>query len=510
MQVKKQDINVGKAIFEGEIKSGAEGSIIVPDVKPDILKVLQVDAETFLTEKSVDNGKIILKGTVLVDVLYLPETEGERVQCIKGCFEFCETVKRSEFEPGMEIYAGCDVSKVGYKLINSRKIGIESYVVINISVTSNEKIQFIKEILEDSCEIKPGSVSLKEACENKEFSFLVEENLTFPYDDAVEILKTYVTVLENEYRTITGKIVVKGKINTSVLYARENDCYEHYSFEIPFTEVFDWSDVEEDSECDITFSVLKSEFKLIESAQNNEKSLTSHIEVQAFVRQERCTNIEYINDCYFTDCDCNFDYVEIECEEILDKPNFSGVLKQAIEKSEKMPEISSVYTTVAKPYITSTEIQNGKIAVFGRATVYVLYTSEDPKIPLSSITEDIPFSYMIDCSNATRESEVLLSVECEHISCTLNDRNSVEIRCGIGIKGKVIKKTNISLLSEINVVEHFEKDKSLTIYFVKSGDTLWDIGKRYRVKCDDILIRNQLEDDTSIKNGQKIIIPLSK
>ena len=70
MQIKKQEINVGKAVFEGEIKSGAEGSIIVPDVKPDILKVLQVDADTFLTEKTIDNGKLILKGQLSFSVIW--------------------------------------------------------------------------------------------------------------------------------------------------------------------------------------------------------------------------------------------------------------------------------------------------------------------------------------------------------------------------------------------------------------------------------------------------------
>ena len=161
MQIKKQEINVGKAVFDGEIKSGTEGSIIVPDVKHDILKVLQVDADTFLTEKHIDNGKLILKGQVCVNVLYVPETEGERVQCIKGNFEFCETIKRAEFEQGMEVVAFCDTNKVGYKLINSRKIGIESQIVINVSVNTTDRVCFVSE-MEDPCEIKTDNFCIKE------------------------------------------------------------------------------------------------------------------------------------------------------------------------------------------------------------------------------------------------------------------------------------------------------------------------------------------------------------
>ena len=510
MQVKKQDINIGKAIFEGEIKTGAEGSIIVPDVKPDILKVLQVDAEAFLTEKSVDDGKIILKGKVYADVLYVPEVEGERVQCIKGCFEFCETVKKSEFEPGMELFASCEVSKVGYKLINSRKIGIESYVSINVSVTSNEKIQYVYEIHNDSCEMKSGTVCIKEACESKEFSFTIDENVTLPCDDAVEILKSNIVILENDYRTITGKVVVKGKINTSLLYVRENCCYEHYDFEIPFTEVIDWDIVEEDSECEILYNVMESEFRIADDMHNGEKGVSSHIVVQVFLRQEKCSNIEYISDCYSTDYNCSFEYAEIVCEEVLERPMLSTIQKQIVEKKEKMPEISGVYTTVAKPHITSTDIQNGKITVIGATTVYVLYTSNDLRFPLSSISEEVPFSYTIDCTKASKDTDVLLNIECEHVSCTLNSANSVEVRCGIGIKGKIVKKSNIKLVSDITILDKHIKDKSMNIYFAKDNDSLWEIGKHYNVKCGDIAACNQLKDDMSIKSGQKIIIPISK
>ena len=509
MQIKKQEINVGKAVFEGEIKSGAEGSIIVPDVKPDILKVLQVDAETFLTEKAIDNGKVILKGQVCVNVLYVPETEGECVQCIKGCFEFCETIKRAEFEPGMDVVAFCDTSKVGYKLINSRKIGIESQIVINVVVNSTERISFVCG-MEDPCEIKTDSICIKEAVENKEITFKIDETVDLPCSDAVEILKSNVTISEKDYRSITDKVILKGKICASLLYVTEHRCYEHFDFEIPFTEVVDYDGIEEECECEITYEILDNEFRLIDSLNENGKSVSVCIRVKANIHREKCSYTEFIKDCYFTDTECDFEYRDVECEEIAKKTMFSAIEKHIIEKNDNLPEISKVYTSVAKPYITSTEVQNGKIAVSGRITVYVLYISEDEKCPVSGITEEVPFSYVIDCAEATRESDVLLNIECEHISCTINSSSCVEIRCGIGIKGKVIKKSKIKMISDIVSRELETKDRAMVIYFVKNKDTLWSIGKNYHVKCRDICECNQLNEGEELKPGQKIVIPVSK
>lgn len=510
MQIKKQEINVGKAVFEGEIKSGAEGSIIVPDIKPDILKVLQVDAESFLTEKTIDNGKLILKGQVCVNVLYVPETEGERVQCIKGCFEFCETVKRAEFEQGMDVTAFCDTSKVGYKLINSRKIGIESQIIINVSVTTTERASFVEGIESECCEIKFDNICIKEADDNKEITFRIDEIVDLPCGDAVEILKSNVTIFEKDYHCITGKVILKGKVCASILYVTEQGCYEHFDFEVPFTEVVDYENIEEECICDIIYEILETTFELSDSVNENKKSVSAGIKVQVNIRREKCANTECIKDCYFTDSECEFEHTELECEEILGRPMFSGVVKQIVEKSESLPEISKVYTSVAKPYITSSDIQNGKIAVSGRIIVYILYISDDEKCPVSGITEEVPFSYMIDCPEASRDTDVLLSIECEHISYTLKSSSSVEIRCGVGIKGKVIKKSKVRVVSNITTKEIEKTDRAMVIYFVKKEDTLWDVGKNYHVRCKDICECNQLNDEKELTPGQKIVIPVSK
>lgn len=510
MQIKKQEVNVGKAIFEGEIKSGAEGSIIVPDVKPDILKILQVDADTFLDEKTIDNGKLILKGKVYVNVLYIPEADGECVQCIKGCFEFCETVKRAEFEQGMDVKALCDARKVGYKLINSRKIGIDAHIGINVCVTSNELVSFICDIENESSQIKKEKIQFKNSEGLNDFIFKIDENIDLAYPDAKEILKSNVTIEEKDYRAITGKVVLKGKVSVSVLYVTQKASYEHIDFVLPFTEVFDNENIDEDSECEIIYEVLDTDFKIIDSVNDNKKSISAYIEVKAQITKENNVITEYIKDCYFTDSDCLFNYEKIECENILAKPMFSAVLKQIIEKNDNLPDISGIYTSIAKPIITSIDVQNGRISVSGRVTVYVLYTSDNTHCPLSSLSEEIPFSYMIDCEKASREAEVLLNIECEHISCTINSANSVEIRCGLGISGKIVHKEIVNVINEISVSEVEKREKALMIYFVKSGDTLWNIGKKYHVKYQDICDCNQIDCTDELVVGQKLIIPVSK
>lgn len=508
MQIKKQEVNVGKAVFEGEIKSVTDGSIIVPDIKPDILKILQVDADAVLEEKSMDNGKAIFKGKVYVNVLYVPESENGRVECIKGCFEFFETVKRSEFAENMYVTAVCDTKKVGYKLINSRKIGIEAYVGINICITEKDCVTFISEIEDDNCQLQKDTITLNPVGEKNEFTFNIDENVILNCDNVVDILKSNITISEKEYRSLTGKVVVKGKIQISVLYVTEDNKYGHFDFDIPFTEVLDSDKVIEDSECDISYNILKSEIKLV-GCEENKYSISTYLEIQVLIDCMDCTNIEYIKDCYFVDSECTVDYTDINCEEVIGRPNVSTILKSVLEKDEKLPDILDIYATLGKPYINSTDIEDGRIIVSGKVIVYLLYMSGDSKNPLASITEEIPFNQIIDCEKASRECEVLLHIDCEHIGYKLTGVNNVEISYGIGIKGKIIKKQNVKVINDISTLPVNIKDKSLVVYFVKEGDTIWNIGKKYRVKYQDISMSNGLDSEELIP-GQKIIIPVTK
>ncbi len=512
MQLKKRDVKLGKAVYDGEIKSSAEGSIIVPDVKPDIMKVLQVDAESFLCERLIDDGKITLKGRVNINVLYLPENGAGCVQCIKSSLEFCETLKRSEFTENMRLFACCDTEKVSYKLINSRKISVDAQLLIDVRVTADRTCSLVCGVEESSAQMRRENICLCSENGSDEFSFNIEETVDFPHGKAAaaELLKTNVVIFDKEYKALSGKLVVKGKACVSVLYADENNCCSHMDFELPFTEVFDMEGLTENSECEVIYETGDTDAALSQNADGEMKCIVLNIGVCVSVRTECREEVAVLSDCYFTDSECQPAYEELETENVIERPVFSAMLKEILQKEQGAPEIAGIYTVCAKPYITATQIQSGRLAVSGKAVVYVLYITDNPQMPVCSINEEIPFSYMIDCENAVRDAEVLLTAECEHVSYAISSSNSVEIRCGICISGKMIKKTSRRIITDVSVSELPQHDRGIVIYFTKSGDTLWDIAKHYHVKGDSIIACNDMGECAEISGGEKLIIPVSE
>ena len=95
--------------------------------------------------------------------------------------------------------------------------------------------------------------------------------------------------------------------------------------------------------------------------------------------------------------------------------------------------------------------------------------------------------------------------EIENISYNINSAGEIEVRCTLSEDITVYKKDRINLITELKISD-CDTDNDICIYFVKPGDTLWNIAKRYAVGVSDLKELNKLETDI-VCEGQKLVIP---
>ncbi len=509
LEIEKQSISVVKTVYEGEIKSCADGSIIVPDSKPDILKVCEVTAEPYFTEKLIEDGKITLKGKVRINILYIPDGEEKGLKSINGSMEFCETLKRSEFKEDMSLCAFCDVDRISYKVLNSRKIGIDTKIVMSVSVFANEQKELVSGVTADNAQTKSKELKFTGKQDYEEFSFFIDEEVEFPQGKCAEdLLKLDACITSKECRALDGKLVIKGKLGICILYEDCDKKYNHLDCEIPFTEVFDAPALTEDEDCEVSYEIRETAYEL-KNNQQGTSSLLVKAEIAVGLKTDEDSAVSVLSDCYFTDADCNFSYEKAEMQEVSEQVKFSAVIKQLLQKAEGCPDIAGVYKVQAKPGITETAITDGKLIVSGKILMYVLYLTDDDETPIASITEEVPFSYTIDCdSKLSADSRAVLGVECEHISYTISSKDAVEVRCGLMISGEIINVFEENVISDITAQQRENGKNGIVVYFVKEGDSLWDIAKNYHIKTDSILSANGKEEDGKLSAGEKLIIPI--
>ena len=64
MELVKENVTVNQVSCKGNTQVLVDEDIIVPDVKPDILKILQLDAVSCITNKEITNGRVNVIGSL--------------------------------------------------------------------------------------------------------------------------------------------------------------------------------------------------------------------------------------------------------------------------------------------------------------------------------------------------------------------------------------------------------------------------------------------------------------
>ena len=73
--ISKGECTVNQVSCKGDKQVLVDEDIIVPDVKPDILKILQLDAVSCITNKEITNGRVNVTGRVDLKILYIPDSD---------------------------------------------------------------------------------------------------------------------------------------------------------------------------------------------------------------------------------------------------------------------------------------------------------------------------------------------------------------------------------------------------------------------------------------------------
>ena len=89
---------------------------------------------------------------------------------------------------------------------------------------------------------------------------------------------------------------------------------------------------------------------------------------------------------------------------------------------------------------------------------------------------------------------------------TLSGNINISIELEFNIRSS--KEEKLSIINQISQEECKEDSiYSMVIYFVKPGDTLWKIAKKFKSRVDDIASVNEIADKNKINVGQQLYIP---
>lgn len=509
-ELKKKTILIGEKIFCDVPVTLAEGDIIVPDIKPDIMKIVFADATAQISQTTVSNGYMTTKGTVMVNILYVPESENgeECVEAINTKFDFSEEIKIDD-EKNISATATCQVRHIDFSLINSRKMSVKVYILITPSLCDIGEIEFIDaRENKDRLEIKEKNVGVYSADCEEVRDIVVNENINVPSDkaDIGEVLKIDMTARFSEVRAMTNKLLVKGILDVNILYKTcdSEETLEYLCAEIPFSDVFDVQNICEDSIVCVKFNVKDYYYKIKNDINDRPRTFSFEALIDVLISSGTIRDISVCEDCYIPKETSETVVQNVSGYEIISSENESIKVKSVVKSDEGA--ISNVCFLGIKPIITE-EIKNDYgIKMNGLAVCSVFYKTNDDSVHFK--TQEIPFSYDVEVENMNNEI-------CFDYHISLCDKNysvqgdEINISAEICLCSNVYRPIEFCVATDCSIsqTDSCVAPTTLVIYFVQKGDTLWDIAKKYKTGEQKIIELNQNIDTSKLTVGTKLLIP---
>ncbi|MBQ3022213.1 MAG: DUF3794 domain-containing protein [Clostridia bacterium] len=505
INIKNETLPLCSAVCRTKSTFSAECDVIVPDSKPDMKKVLQISARPKITNTETRNGHVIVSGSVSFDILYLAEGEEKCVTAITSSCEFSNLVKDSNIADSFLSFADVDVSDLSCNIANCRKLSLRAALLTNVRVYSCRDIEIISEI-EGACTKKARLVS-DVICAHTQDSAIISDSFSLAAGKApiTEILKTDATVTQSSVKIIDDKAIVKGILRICVLYKSETKI-EHAQTEISFANVLEASGIREDMNCEHAVKVIDVSSKAGKDAEGVDCVVDISAQISMRVIARASVSVNCVEDAYLPHGNLEYKSSPISADCVETVINRDIDFREKISLPDELPPIDTVYQVVARPFVQNCISEGGMLKVSGYSEVYLLYLSNDSDTPICSHRENIDFSF--ECDSPGCMLTPVANCKLLNISYTINDEHTVDVRGSIESEVQCIRTTESDVIYTAGVGEYTPVQRpSIIVSCVHSGRSLWDIAKEYRVRAEDILSANALENEEDISKGATLIIP---
>ncbi len=393
IELKREKIGVTRDNCASNIRAILDSDVIVPDTKPDAIKVLGVDATALIGDKYISKDYITITGTINYKILYVGDGDIDSAQSIDYSSPFSQQIDAKGADESMICFVKCKVGHVEHSIKNSRKINIKSALDIDSRAYDMSEIALISEVDGDiALPCKTNTVNNFNLRICQENSFEISESVALPETNpkADEILKCSVKIKNDELKVVLNKVVAKGNMLLTTLYKRDDNIYTMES-EIPYTEILNVDSVTPEMYTVAKYDIKDLSFTEKRDEDNKIDFLDVSANIYATIMAYEEKRISYISDIYCPDYELDISRESLHISELVDAVSGQCVINDNISFPDSY-DIEKIYSLSSSAHIDSSRVVNNSVVVNGTAHVCLVgkLLSDDSQI--SSAEKEIPFT----------------------------------------------------------------------------------------------------------------------
>lgn len=544
-----------------------EEDFLVPDIKPDLVRIVSVDGMARLGEKENFGGSLRVGGELTLNILYVPSAREEElpleVMEVKTAFRHDEPFA----DTGAELEITPSIEHLDYSVINERKLRIKAILALNIREYQMAEKNLFTGFRNEPLEVLKETVEYTDLAQRKKDRIAVKEDARIRdgMPEIGRILKSDVSVGETYRQISADKAIISGAVYYHILYLSDAMQPEPVFFQgrIDFTQFFRLEGIEEKEITASDVQMLVEDVRILPKTDEDENTtifdITADISTNLDVYCEKTAEIT--KDAYHSRKAVDIESEQIEYGIRKGSGNAEAAVKEMVGLPVGAEPVAEVLYMAGNVFPAGAEIEQDRAVIEGVLEVEIIYRSgkesgfggraaasiddgyyeDSPSSSFSengsevlderfepsagtaaggafgdgtesirSFTEEIPFRTMVEIPGLEEGMEIRADFFVKRTTFEKVSDRQIEVFAEIAASVSAWQRESKNVIKSAAVFEDVpvgdENETRVVLYVARNGDSVWEIGKRYKTPAADIRMVNGLGEEEEPAAGRKMLI----
>lgn len=528
MELLKKSVHTERIKSKALMQIPLETDINVSDTKPDVARVIYSTGRIKVDEVKTGMNKIWVKGRLCYQLLYQADGDGNMLSGMEGEMPFNEEIYLDKMEGQDRVICRTQLDDMRVHIINSRKLSVQSVITLEPQVEENISEELCVELdgmadagsgeeragMDNKLEYRKKNLDYLETVVKKRDLFRIHEEAKLPsgMPDVGSVLWKSMDVSSISFRSMEEKLGVIGELSIFIVYREDNtDKINWYETIIPFNGNVECQNSRDGMIADVSYDIGHEEITVREDADGELRVIGVETTIELEIKLYEKENTSIVADVYGVSCEVKAGIDTKEFTDLCAELTMEEKLTRNIRLEDSEPKLLQICHCDAKAKIADVSCNDNLLKLTGEIELQILYASSDEKAGLYPVKDTVPFEVTKEVPELEHEQlqRFTTAVQVQQQTVSIKDSSQLEWRGSLCMKVFIYSSRNEDILTELDIAPInaavLEKLPGFAIYFVKPGDSLWQIGKKYYVSVQRIKEQNNLTGD-EIKAGDKILI----
>lgn len=502
VETTKDSVCINQIVEQKNESVIVEGDSIIPDIKPDILSAISTSGTVCIYKREILEGKIRIDGSIDTYIMYLADDEQGSIRSINSNIDFTQVIDLPRAKPDMMLEMEAKLKSVECRVLNGRKISMKAILDIEAKVSSNENVDIISQVDVTDIQMLNKDLTIHSLIGSGSTKAYAKD--TFVLDNThnlAEIMKADVKIINKDTKISYNKVLAKSDMNVKLIYLTEDNQIHSIENVIPVMGFIDIPDIGEENICDVKYEMKNL---IVKPNSVEEHSIYIEAEIEVFCTVYQNQEVNLIEDLYSPSRGLSFTQKQMKVMQT------KQITKSTcnIRETQLLPELQGnrIYDVEVLPEITKQTLLSDRILYEGELSLSFIYEANTNKVDTKVLK--VPFNFNMDFAGVNSNSTVETNIEISMQNFVVTSDNSVDVKVDLDFTVALAKNAEINIIDDIKEDENRKiSTYSMIIYFVKPGDTLWKIAKKFGSTVEEIARVNGIEEVDKLNVAQQLFIP---